>query len=110
MYSNVCFSVQIETCRASGDPHFITFDGAYYSPQEPPGDWYLAAEPVTVPDDTIPWAVWFSTNYYFGNPQVTCIVKVEIDVADQVVEFGMNGYLRVRFHYKHCNIVCCIKL
>lgn len=91
----VLLLVVIETCRANGDPHFTTFDGYYYSPQEPPGSWFLAAQPVTVPNDTIPWAVWFSTAYYNGNPSATCIVQVEIDVADQVVYFGMNGILEV---------------
>lgn len=84
-----------EICHANGDPHFTTFSGQYYSPQEPPGLWFLAAEPVVFPNDTIPWSVWFSTNYYYGNRHATCIVKVQILVEDQVVEFGMNGYLRV---------------
>lgn len=56
----------------------------------------MAAAPVHVPENTIPWAVWFSTSYWYGNPYATCITSVEIDVAGQVVEFGMNGFLRVR--------------
>lgn len=88
-------SVTLETCRATTDPHFTTFDGAYYSPQEQPGSWFLAAAPVTVPDNTLPWSVWFSTSYWNGLTYATCITSVQIVVADQVIEFGMNGFLRV---------------
>lgn len=43
----------------------------------------------------MPWSVWFTTNYYSGNQPPTCIVQVEIDIENQTVVFGMNGYFRV---------------
>jgi hypothetical protein len=87
--------VHILTCSANTDPHFTTFDGGYYSPQEPPGPQFLAAAPVTIPNGTLPWAVFFSTSYWYGNPSATCITQVEVDIMGQVVVFGMNGYLNI---------------
>lgn len=79
-------------CSAWGDPHWTSFDGARFDPQEPVGTEFIAAASLKL---NYMFGVYITTTPARWNSSYTLINSVEVDVANQTISMDAYGNLMV---------------